>query len=371
MKKLYRLLVVAITTLLLRLYLLKTWANEWLVIVKKRKMYGDINFNKQQEQCFQNFWVDAYGKKITDRWHKLYQSINGVYNAKYFPDHLFSTQLEPALNNLEYSKFFSDKGITELLYGAVEDVRFPTTVLLKASGIFYDKDRNVVPNDKVGELLQNQGDLVIKPIVGGSSGQGVIVVSVNNDSEKSIVELISEYGDNYIVQEKLAAHSEYSSIYPHSINTVRLITYLVRGEVRNAPLCLRVGVGGKKVDNIHAGGLVVGITDAGFLKKFAYQLGYCDSKVKYANHPDSGFRFEGHKLPGIHEMICTAKQLHGRTPHLGMISWDFMLDINNSVVLVEGNYSGQSIWFPQIAHGQPIFGEDTEYMIKLISRNKD
>ena len=67
-------------------------------------------------------------------------------------------------------------------------------------------------------------------------------------------------------------------------------------------------------------------------------------------------------------MIEIAKQLHGSTPHLGIISWDLMVDELGEVVLVEGNYFGQSIWFPQIVHGEAIFGENTKYMINLLKK---
>ena len=104
-----------------------------------------------------------------------------------------------------------------------------------------------------------------------------------------------------------------------------------------------MGCGGNKVDYIHAGGIVIGLSDDGILKKYGYQLGYVDPKTKFTSHPDANVIFEGYIVPKTLDMINLAKQLHGHTPHMGIISWDFMVDDTEDVVLIESNYFGQSI----------------------------
>ena len=68
-------------------------------------------------------------------------------------------------------------------------------------------------------------------------------------------------------------------------------------------------------------------------------------------------------------MIQIAYKCHGRTPHLKLISWDFTIDDKNRIVLIEVNLNGQSIWFPQMAHGKGAFGDNTKYMLNLLKNN--
>ena len=65
-------------------------------------------------------------------------------------------------------------------------------------------------------------------------------------------------------------------------------------------------------------------------------------------------------------MIELAKTMHCRTPQVGIISWDLSVDANGDIILIEANYFNQSAWFPQIINGEPLFGDDTPFMIGLL-----
>lgn len=350
-------------------YIFKVWVAEWYAILRKRALYKEINNSNNQILEIKKFWRTNYGKPISVRWHKLYQSINGIYNKYYFPDLIFSTKLEPKLNPINIAKFMSDKSITELIYKGVPNVKFPITIVVNSNGYYYDKDRNIINKNKAIELLMKLDEFVIKPTLGGSSGHSVQVIIIKDiiDSEKKeiISNLLIKYRENYIIQHKLNGHPDYLKLYSNAINTIRLITYIYGNNIYHAPLCLRMGCGGNRVDNIHAGGIVIGLSDDGVLKKYGYQLEYCDSKTKFTSHPDSKIVFNGYKVPKTLDIINIAKKLHGHTPHMGIISWDFMIDNLGDVVLVEGNYFGQSIWFPQIVNEKPIFGDNTEFFVRL------
>lgn len=370
MKLIYRMFTSFLESLLVQTIIFKTWLFEWISIIRKSYLYKHVHWSDEQHKTFNDFWIRFYGTEISGRWHRLYQSINDTFDPQYFPDIIFSTKLEPKLNPIIYSKFISDKSLTELIYSNVPGIKFPQTIVLNCSGTFYDGERNLIDYERALQLLNNSGDIVIKPIIGGSSGKGVQIISFNDSGllagNKSVNSILEEYKQNYIVQARLKANTQYSTLYQHSINTIRLITYIVKDEIHHAPLCLRMGNNMKQVDNIHAGGLVIGVSDNGILNQYAYKLGYANKKERYKAHPDTGIVFKEYQLPGTLEMISVAKELHKKTPHLGIISWDFTFDENNKVVLVEGNYFGQSIWFPQIVHAKAFFGRHTQNMLNLL-----
>ena len=180
------------------------------------------------------------------------------------------------------------------------------------------------------------------------------------------VEIFNSLGENFVVQKRIIPHPDFSVFNSSSINTIRIMTYIANGEMHHVPIAFRIGRKGKNVDNIHSGGLVVGVRDDGTLLPNAYELGYGDKTTKYSQHPDSKVTFDGYKLPYIPEIINSAYAIHKRLVNIGIVSWDFTVDCENNPVLIEANIRGQSIWFPQIVHGKGAFGEYTKDIIKMI-----
>ncbi|WP_444684986.1 sugar-transfer associated ATP-grasp domain-containing protein [Alkalicoccus luteus] len=336
-------------------------------IRKKKKLYSKVKLSNQQIQEIDALWEKNYGKKISKKWHRLYQSYLGKYDPHYFPEILFSTKLEPMMNPRYICRTLSDKSVTEMLINN-ELVRTPKTITLNSNGFCYDSERVVTNQENILSSIQNIGKAVIKPTVNTSSGRGVRLINVKNGIDiftgETIDTIINKYKRNFIIQEMLIAHHSYSLLHENSINTLRVITYILDGEVYCAPLSLRVGMNGSFVDNAHAGGIVIGLCDEGILKS----TGFTEFQDSYTVHPDSGITFDGYQVVKTQEIIEAAKRLHGRIPNLGIISWDFMVDHNESIVLIEINITSQSIWFPQYANGQGIFGENTEKMIGMIAQ---
>lgn len=363
-----------ITNLPLKLNNFKIKYSEQLAIRKKAKIYSDVQWTEKQQQEFDEYWISNYGQKIKPWWNKLYESMNGVYRKDYFPEMLYSTKLEQILNSADYCKIFNDKSLASSVYGSVKNVIFPKTYLVCCNGTFCDGEHNLLNKSAAVNLVKNIGECVIKPTVDSGSGHGVyilnIVDGIDLKSGKAIDEIIDTCGENFIVQEKIKNSDKFSMLYPKSLNTVRLITYIVEDEIHYAPLAMRIGAGGDEIDNIHNGGLCIGVNDDGTLKKTAYQLGYGDTAIKFTSHPDTGVVFENYYIGDVTKIISIAKELHSLTPHLGIISWDLTLDKDDNVVLIEANCSGQSVWFPQIVSEKPIFGNDTPYMIKKIRKNR-
>ncbi len=348
------------------LYLVKILAGEYFNIYRKRHLYGGVELGSRQEEKIHSLWKKHYGKKISTRWHRLYQSYNGKYNEKYFPEIIFTTRLERKMNDREIAKIISDKSFFPIFYRDVEGVRLPDTYLMNNSGIYYSPERTIISYEEAVSVLDNIGECIIKPTLDSSSGDSVILCDfksgLDRRSGKPVPEIIALYGENFIVQEKIVPSRTLMKLYPYSVNTFRVITYLVDDKIEHAPVTLSMGRGGNHVDNIQAGGLSVAVSDDGQLN----EEGYTHFQETYKYHPDTGTVFEDLKLSKVEEIIEVAKKMHEKTPHMRMISWDITLDENEHVVLLEFNLYGQSVWFPQMVSGKSIFGENTEEMIKMI-----
>lgn len=346
---------------------------EWYAILRKRKLYKHIKWTKEQKREFDNYWKKHYGKKISPRWHKLYEASNGVFRVDYFPEVLYSTILEPKINNLAYCNVLSDKNMLDVLFNKkYEGIRTPKTFIYNSHNQFFDGDRKVISKEKAKEIIYNVGYAVIKPTVDSSSGRNVIIANFKNgiDTKKnlSIDEIFDIYGSNFIVQEKIEPHVSLSTIYPNSINTFRVISYIVDDRIEIAPISLRIGGGGSEVDNIHAGGMSIAINKDGTMNAKAYRLGYGSSFENYERHPDTGIEFKKYKFDYIDQLVDAATKLHAELVNVGMISWDFTMDGNKNIVVIEVNLKGQSAWFPQMLSGEPLFGENTKNILASIKK---
>lgn len=352
------------------LLLKKLEYSEWKAILDKKSLYAGISWNKAQEAEFSSFFKQYYGRSFSNRWHKLYQSINGVFCTQYFPEILYSTKLAKELNPPKYSNVLCDKSLLKTIWGNVPGVKTPYEYVTCCNGVFRDSDDLQISKQAALERIWNAGELCMKPTVDTGSGKGVrFITAVAGKDEatgKSLLDIIESYGRNFTVQAPLKQHNSFAVLHPSSINTIRLITYICDGAVYHVPLAMRIGSGKSKVDNIHAGGLCVGIDDVGYLKAKAYRLGYGDNNETFEKHPDTGIQFHKHQLVCIPPLLQAAKKLHMKTPQLGIISWDFIVDDQHNIVLIEANLTDQSIWFPQIVNGAAAFGSNTGKLLEMI-----
>lgn len=375
MKKIYRKFIKSIEHIPALIEAKKNYMFEILAIYKKRNLYKNIKWTKEQKKQFDDYWKNVYGKKISDKWHKLYQSINGTFNVEYFPDILYTAKLENKLNSYEYMKVFSDKNMLQLfLNDKIENVRCPFTYVSSTRGLYYSNDRKLLSFSQVEELLKNIGEVVIKPTVDSSSGRGVRILEyvdgVDVRTGETIYDVLKRYKTDFVIQEKILPHPVLRNLYSKSINTFRVITYICKNEICVAPLALRIGSGGGFLDNIHAGGMVVGVSYDGLCCDKAYALGNCDSKLIYTVHPDTGIAFKDYEIPMIGEIIEVAKKLHSLTQNLGVVSWDLTVNDNDEIIVVEANTRGQSVWFPQIINKSGLFGENTKEIIGYAAKVK-
>lgn len=357
-----------------RLYLKRTEIGEKQAIKKKKDYISDVEWSDEQNKAFDGYWLKNYGKAIPKDWHKLYQKECGVFRVDYFPEFLFSTKLEPKLNPKKYCDVFANKALLYSMFNGIEGIRCPKAYVINSFGRFSDGEQNIISAEEAQKAVENAGTVLIKATLDSSGGKSIIVCDFKNGKDtktgKTVSEIFASYGQNFVVQEKIKPSKELSAIYPDALNTFRIITYIADDHIGCCPVAMRMGVGGMQVDNITSGGLCVGVNKDGTLKKYASNTRYGDEFNKlFERHPDTNTAFAKVTIPQVPDMIEIAKKMHRRTPQVGMISWDLSVGSDDEIILIEANYFDQSAWFPQIINGEPLFGEDTPYMIDLI-RNK-
>ena len=134
-------------------------------------------------------------------------------------------------------------------------------------------------------------DFVVKPIV-DSSGRGILVFEYQGGHffgnkklwrKGDLWNVVAE-GEN-LLEEKVSQMKQLSNIYPPSVNTLRITTIKTDDNVWHmARAFLRVGKDGRQVDNIGAGGILIGIDNHG---KSFYAYNHAENK-EITHHPDTG-----------------------------------------------------------------------------------
>jgi len=64
-------------------------------------------------------------------------------------------------------------------------------------------------------------------------------------------------------------------------------------------------------------------------------------------------------------MINIAVKEHSRYPYIRFIAWDFTVDINGNVVVMEYNTKAPGVLYYQYVNG-PLFNDSTEEMLKYL-----
>jgi hypothetical protein len=231
------------------------------------------------------------------------------------------------------------------------------------NGICWTDDGRCVGSSDACKMLVDSGEVVIKPTIDTMGARGVRLCNFKNGidikSNKTVDEILQEYQSNFIVQRKVINHESINRLYSNSVNTLRVITFITEDGIHLAPLSMRIGIGGRFVDN---GGIFIGVNLDGTL----YPEGFSKKHIKrYKKHPDTGIVFEGYRIEGVKEITNACMKLHSMLPQLKMLSWDMAYDENGNIVIIEVNTTAQSVWFPQMVTGKSIFGEYTAEMLRL------
>lgn len=229
----------------------------------------------------------------------------------------------------EYLIIFGDK---EICYNLCHDAGLP---LPKQYGA-------INPNDDykgiIKSILQNNKNhkLIIKPVRGAGGkdiltayikGGNIIIQGGNRELDLNDIEIVSRM----IIQESVTQHERLSHIYPSSVNTVRIPSFLTNEkEVIILGADIRFGRNDSIVDNISSGGLGVGIDlEKGTLKEFGHDSQY----NVYSSHPDTGITFLDYTIPYWDSVIAVAKKTQLCFPYYRLLGPDIAVTKDGPVII--------------------------------------
>lgn len=177
-------------------------------------------------------------------------------------------------------------------------------------------------------------EVVISKPTAATCGKGIEKLRKSDfDSLKEMYDDLKVRGSG-LVEDLIVQHSSMAKLYPHSVNTYRIVTLTRSGVSGVVYAFVRIGNGGRFVDNLNSGGMAAPVdVGTGVIQFAAFDKdGRC-----YEVHPVTGCPIAGCRLPFWHESIEMCLEAAKVVPQLGYVGWDVAVS-DNGPQLIEGNH---------------------------------
>ena len=357
-------------------YYIKKFGRMVLSVCYHRPLAVVDLFRNVDKYCVHDSYFPTLPQKSKLRilWEQLVATIrHGYPNEFYFPYGFDVKSKEEMDEYLHYAPFMSLRDSLNLQnkHNSTYVLRnkFAFGIFTSGLGInsgnnialFYDDGAFIISdkrNVSLEEFVKQFPSEYFVKLIDGECGCGIFQLKVEENGtllingNKSTIEQLHQLirGGRYIVQTKIRQHAEMSRLYPHAINTIRLVTVrnIRTSKVEVFPSILRVGANGAFVDNTSQGGLAIGVNlETGRLFEYGYYKPAFGTRT--TEHPNTKVVFADFMIPYIQKVKEQAIFLHSMLPELYSIGWDIAIG-ENGPIFIEGNDNWE-INGPQICNG--------------------
>jgi len=226
-------------------------------------------------------------------------------------------------------------------------------------------DNDSVNDSDLTGLIRQQGKIILKPVdsVGGKDVK--ILEYKDNDYyqndriiDEGVLPKIFFKSGNVVISEFAHQGQFTSSLYPKTVNTVRMLTML--DPETQLPFIgaaiLRIGCAQSiPVDNISAGGISCNIDlTTGRLGKGIMNMVSEKPLRRIERHPETNAPLEGQTIPNWSGICQEMLDLAAKFPILPYVAWDIAL-LDEGIVVIEGNrWSGLNVF----QHSKPMLADE-------------
>ena len=312
----------------------------------------------EQKNEYKEYWK-KFGKNVSPKWAEYFSSFNGKFDKEIIPESLYYTEIQPALN--DFSKTgLNDKHIINRIFSA----KMPETLLRRINGEYFDQDFNRTTLETGLENILNNKEAFIKPSWQTSFGAGTYLWR-EEKGKQELLDYINNSKADLIFQKPVKQHEDMAIFHPSSLNTLRIVSLRIKGEVVILNTILRMGTNNGVIDNFSAGGVIANVDKEGNL--FASNA-QSTGKV-LTEHPTTKVVFAGRTIPNFDQVIKSVKRQHNYIPFYRMVAWDFAVAEDGTPILIEGNFPSGQLDLHQLNIGG-LFGEYTDQVLSEIYLNK-
>ena len=267
--------------------------------LRLKRMNGGYDLGDEYDNIVVPYW-QKYGLKPKKMWYKIFSDREQKVDPRYIPDDLWYGVIVPYFSNTQFRRFGEDKCQHDVFF---RNLVRPETLVKNIASVLYDKDMNIIDENKAVQICMNYGEeFLIKPSIDSGEGRLISFFTPGKFSEQDIKKAMDDMKANFIIQAGVKQHPTLSELNESSLNTVRIVSFLFNGEVHILSSILRMGASDSKVDNIGAGGFACPIKEDGSLVEKGV-----NRKAEWVSENQHGIKFKDIVVPQYEKIISIIK----------------------------------------------------------------
>ena len=203
---------------------------------------------------------------------------------------------------------------------------------------FYKREvlgcHNIDDEESFVSFANKHKRFIFKPLK-EHSGHGIKIVSTSEIDARSFFAEMLAMG-TFIVEELIEQGEEMAIMHPQSVNSLRVVTFVIKEEVNIIGVTWRIGVGDSVMDNAGSGGIYASVDfEHGFVQTDAINY----KGEHYNVHPNTQVQIVGYKLPQWDEALSLIRDMATEVKGTTLVSWDIAYS-KKGWLMVEANDNG-------------------------------
>ena len=305
------------------------------------KQHPEARLDRPMLRRVREYAGDVLGSPRFAPWLETYTAWRQEFREGWIPDNYFGRIVLPRLPGpVAEGRFGGAKTLARQMLGGTDLLPDRASFV---HGAWLDGTGNPIGEAEAVAAIFAEDDVAILKHDGSLRGQGVY--KIHKDTFRPAEHVRR---GNFVVQAWIRQASELAAFAPSSVATIRVTTAKHDG-ARASLRCAYLRLGRDGSDAVRSAAAVrVAITDE---EGRLAPVGALTDWQSVTAHPDSGIAFAGFRVPAFAEAASTARALHDRVPHVAHVGWDFAVDAEGRMRLMEWNPGHADIKFSEAANG--------------------
>lgn len=308
-----------------------------------KRATGRPDLDAATSRRIREYAAEVLGSPDFQPFLRLYSLYRGRFLEGWIPEDFFSTRVIPGL----YAGRDPIHEKRTLSRRLLASDAFPDVAYFVDGRWFTPDYEPIAPGELLDRVFAEGGEVYLKQ---EGSYQGRHVARVDR---AGFAKAASALAENSVVQRPIVPHPWFDEINPRAVNTLRLLTSRLRdGGPRMDAACMRIAMGATTHVMSHRMLKVMVVDTDGRLAP----TGTDETWQPHGTHPDTGFVFEGARVPFYGAAVELCLRLHARLPHDPLIGWDVAVTEAGRVEIMEWNSGQVGITYSEAAAG-PLFAD--------------
>lgn len=346
-------------------YVLVTGVTYYIFSLRQYK--GAKSLTPKEKAAIRQYWKKHYGKTVSLRQYAWIKARGFDPDPRFIPDTFWHIKVEPAFTDLKMEKGFCDKNYFDTIVGTENS---PEILCRCINGQLLDGAFAPLDVEGACRVLQQEAEVICKPSLDSGGGRNILFLSREQMTSEMLESLVRDYGGNFIAQKIVKQHAFMSNLNANSLNTMRITTFLYKGEVHLLYGAVRIGTPESRLDNFSSGGVYVQLTKEGKMNDYAFQENHAENDLTKMTQLPGGAAFAGLQIPCWQEVQMLLRRLHYKLPHFRIINWDVALREDGTPIIIEYNLIDSTPFPDQLSSG-PVFGDLTEAVLQELASGRN